>query len=285
MKKRRGKVLRDAVSGPGLLMLEGQQYHFSLEDVWKADSRPKPGLIVDVELDPAGKIRSITPVPDSQLARELAESTRPRDPQGWFRNKANILRLASAGALVCSWLIQTSAYVQVPFPGKLEFTFWQVLGILHDGRIPELLDGGESPGPGLYGAAAVIALVGLFLHDFWRDRRALLGRFLPLAIVIAVGISFRKLAMAQTGKSSDAVSLGAGTYVSVAICLYFVLISARELFAPRTQDTRTTETPAPTPQHLQSTGRWPHGLPNWPPCLKGRGAWPWLWIDRPGPSP
>jgi len=72
--KKRGKVLRDPrTAGPGLLMIEGRQYWFCLEGVWKSEIPPKPGLTVDVTLDHAGRILSITAVSDSQLAEEKAE--------------------------------------------------------------------------------------------------------------------------------------------------------------------------------------------------------------------
>ena len=58
---------------PGLLMIEGRQYWFCLEGVWKSEIPPKPGLTVDVKLDHAGRILAITAVSDSQLAEERAE--------------------------------------------------------------------------------------------------------------------------------------------------------------------------------------------------------------------
>jgi len=70
---KRGKVLRDPRTGPGLLMIEGRQYWFCLEGVWTSEILPKPGLTVDVKLDHAGQILAITAVSDSQLAEEQAE--------------------------------------------------------------------------------------------------------------------------------------------------------------------------------------------------------------------
>jgi hypothetical protein len=71
--KKRGKVLRDPRTGPGLLMIEGRQYWFGLEGVWKSEAPPKLGLAVDVKLDRAGQILAITAVSESQLAQEQAE--------------------------------------------------------------------------------------------------------------------------------------------------------------------------------------------------------------------
>jgi hypothetical protein len=69
---KRGKILRDPRAGPGLLMIEGRQYSFSMESVWKSEVPPKPGLAVDVKFDRAGQILAITGVSESQLANEQA---------------------------------------------------------------------------------------------------------------------------------------------------------------------------------------------------------------------
>ena len=68
--KKRGKVLRVPGQGPGLLIIEGQQYWFRRERVWKSEVAAKPGLSVDVTLDQAGKILTMTVVPESQLAEK-----------------------------------------------------------------------------------------------------------------------------------------------------------------------------------------------------------------------
>jgi hypothetical protein len=70
--RKRGKVLRDPYAGPGLLMVEGRQYPFSLEPVWKSDGPPKPGLPVDIDFGQSGQILAITVVPESELAKEKA---------------------------------------------------------------------------------------------------------------------------------------------------------------------------------------------------------------------
>lgn len=71
--KKRGKIVRDPRTGPGLLMIEGRQYWFCLEDVWKSEVPPAPGLTVQVELDRAGQIVAMIPVSESQLTQEPAQ--------------------------------------------------------------------------------------------------------------------------------------------------------------------------------------------------------------------
>ena len=67
--------MRDPRTGPGLLIVEGRQYWFCPEGIWKLKVPPKPGLVVEVRIDPAGKILAITAAPESQLADRSAESS------------------------------------------------------------------------------------------------------------------------------------------------------------------------------------------------------------------
>jgi hypothetical protein len=243
---KRGRVLRDTTSGPGLLMIEGQQYRFSLEGVWKSETPPKPGLVVDVELDARGKLQSITVVPDAQLAREQAEAAsglarqRGENLASSLLAKIGMPSLAAAGLLAAAWYFLTAASIQFPFPGRLEFTFWQILGFLNAGNVPELLDRSNGPSTGLYGLAAMVALAGPFIHHFWKDKRALLGGLLPLAFMVIVGIAVRSNIHGalgdgssdvgkQTHEAMKAVSLGLGAYLSILASLYFAFTSAKGL--------------------------------------------------------
>lgn len=70
---KRGKILRGPRSSPGLLMVEGRQYWFSIEEVWKAQIPPQPGLDVEVKFDRTGRILEITGVCNSQFARKLGQ--------------------------------------------------------------------------------------------------------------------------------------------------------------------------------------------------------------------
>ena len=72
--RKRGKVLRHSQAGSGLLMVEGRQYPFSLQPLWKSEQPPKPGLPVDIDFGKGGQIISITTVAESQLSKEKAET-------------------------------------------------------------------------------------------------------------------------------------------------------------------------------------------------------------------
>jgi hypothetical protein len=67
--KKRGKVLRDGKTGPGLLMVEGQQFAFSTPSAWRSEQPPAPGMTVEVEFGSAGEILAIRPTAEAEIAR------------------------------------------------------------------------------------------------------------------------------------------------------------------------------------------------------------------------
>jgi hypothetical protein len=69
---KRGKILRDPRTGPGLLIIEGRQYWFGLDGVWKSDLPAAQGLAVNVSFDRTGKILAITAAADFHIAEGRA---------------------------------------------------------------------------------------------------------------------------------------------------------------------------------------------------------------------
>jgi len=252
---KRGKVLRDPISGPGLLMVEGQQYSFALEGVWKSEVPAKPGLAVDVEFDPAGKIASITAVSESQLAKEQTEAAlkAAKDQGGKILGqivaKVGMANLVAGAVLVITWFFLTAGSLQGPLGGRLEFTFWQVLGFLNTNNFMEVLERNGHPSAGIYGLLALIALAGPFVHYFWKDKRAALGGVLPLLFMVVIGIMVRSsIGNAMGGPASGpfgdmqrqaqeefmkALSIGMGTYLSVLASLYFAGVAAKNFLAAK----------------------------------------------------
>jgi hypothetical protein len=57
--RKRGKVLREPGAGYGLVIIEGQQFSFSLTDVWQSPQPPKIGMIVEAEFNRDGKLVAI----------------------------------------------------------------------------------------------------------------------------------------------------------------------------------------------------------------------------------
>jgi hypothetical protein len=253
--KKRGKVLRDV--GPGLLMVEGQQYPFWLEGIWKSDVPPKPGMVVDVEFDKEGKIISIYAVPESQLAKEQAEAAMAvaREKGAALASgmvaKFGLPSLVAAGLLIIGWFFLSTVTVQLPFMGKLEFTFWHILGYLNVNNGLQLLERNRHPSAGFYGFLALVALVGPFVHHFWKDKRAALGGTAPLLFMVIVGLMIRSSIQSAFSGGSDpagvarqmqeeamkAVSLGFGAYISVLVSLYFAAVGTKRFLATKGAET------------------------------------------------
>ena len=154
---KRGKVLRDPYAGPGLLMVDGQQYPFVLEGIWKSEIPAKVGLPVDVDFDASGAVRGITAVSESQVAKEQAEVALAAAKEKGAAVASNLVAkfglpaLIAEGVLIVAWFFLTAVSVQIPFAGKLEFTFWQVLGFLNASNVLDVLERNGHPSTGIYG--------------------------------------------------------------------------------------------------------------------------------------
>ena len=259
--KKRGKVLRDV--GPGLLIVEGQQYPFTLEGIWKSDVPPKPGMVVDVEFEREGKIIAIYAVPESQLAKEQAEAAMAvAREKGAALASGMVARfgmpsLVAVGLLIIGWFFLSTVIVQLPFLGKLEFTFWQVLGYLNVSNGLQLLERNGHPNAGFYGFLAFVALIGPFVHHFWKDKRAALGGLAPLLFMVIVGLVIRSnmqsafsggntasvYAQQMQDEAMRGVSLGFGAYISGLVSLYFAAMGAKRFLATKGAETVQVERP------------------------------------------
>jgi hypothetical protein len=262
---KRGKVLRDPNSGPGLLIVEGQQYPFALEGVWKSEVAPKPGQVVEVTFDTTmGQIAGITAVPDNVLAKEQADiALRAAKEKGGqiFAQvvaKVGMANLVAGLVLVASWFWLNAVVVVVPFGGKMEVTFWQILGLLNASNIIEVIGNASRSSAGMYGFLALVCLAGPFVQYFWKDKRAALGGVLPLAFMAIVAIMVHNsinnaMGPVPTGgmyadmqreaqeEMSKAISYGMGIYLGVLASLYFAGIGLKNFLAAK-----ATEAPVVT---------------------------------------
>ncbi len=252
---KRGRVLRDPNSGPGLLMVEGQQYPFALDGTWKSAVPASTGLAVDVDFDSQGVIRGVAAVPDSQIAKEQAEIalTAAREKGAALAStvvaKFGFPTLIAEAILVAGWFFLTAVSVQIPLAGKLEFTFWQVLGFLNASNVLEVLERNGHPSTGMYGLLALVCLAGPLINYFWKDKRAVLGGVLPLVFMVIVGLMVRSsihtaMGGAVSGSMGDvqdqiqdemskAISIGMGIYLSAFAALYFAGIAVKKFLVSR----------------------------------------------------
>ena len=260
--QKRGRILRDPISGPGLLMVDGQQYPFSLEGVWKSDVAPASGMVVDVAFDSSFVVTAVSSVPESQIAKEQAEVALAAAKEKGAALASGALakfgapNLIASALLIASWFFLTTVSFKSPL-GAMDFTLWQVLGYLNAKNALEvIMSGGRGgPSPGIYGFFAVVAIAGPYVRYFWKDTRAALGGALPLVFLAIVGISARSSINSMIGgaadgplgeiqrqaqqQMSDAISLGLGTYVGGLASLYLAVFAAKQFFLQRATDTST----------------------------------------------
>jgi hypothetical protein len=71
MMKTRGKILRQPGQGPGIVMIEGQQFRFQLEGVWQSDIAPQPGQAVEVHLDRELQVIGLSVVMETQVPNQV----------------------------------------------------------------------------------------------------------------------------------------------------------------------------------------------------------------------
>src|SRR5262252_8975295 len=186
---KRGRVLRDPRLGPGLLMVEGRQYPFLMEGLWRSEVPARPGLAVNVDFDAHGNLNAITAVPecqvDSKVAAGAMSSVRPfleHSPLG----SAGLIRLIGVATILLCWLFLSAVSIHLSFFGRLDLTFWQVLGTLNTGILTAISDVAESPDAGAIGFLAVLVLAGPFLPLVWKQRWAWLGGMLPLGFIALI---------------------------------------------------------------------------------------------------
>lgn len=249
---KRGKILRDTSLGAGLLVVENEQYPFTLEGMWKSDIPPTAGMRVDVEFDAAGQVATVRSVGDAQVTKEHAEAAlAAAKQQGAVVLSGAVARfgagnLIALAVLLIGWFFLSAINVTTPV-GSISFTFWHLLGLINAKNAFEgVLQGGGlvDSSAGLYGFLALISIVGPFVHYVWKDKRAYLGGLLPLLFMMLVGLlahSSYNSALGGTGADannpfmqqmrdelSKAISIGFGVYLSALASLYFAGMAVKD---------------------------------------------------------
>jgi len=194
--KKRGRILRDASSGVGLISSEGNQYEFTLEGVWKSDVSPATNMVVEFELDNANKIIAINALSESQLAKEQADKVLSAAKEKGGAVFDDVVArvgkpvLIATGLVAISWFFLSAITVQVSQDMAFKIPFWKILGVANNGAGGlSALQGGGGGDTGVYGFLGIIALLGPFISQFWKDSRAHLGNCLPLIMMLFVAIS------------------------------------------------------------------------------------------------
>ncbi len=252
---KRGKILKDASYGPGLVWLDGQQFPFAMGSIWKSGVPPTAGMAVDVEFDADGNIAGICQVADSQIAKEQAEAVmntaKEKGAAVLSSAVANfgVPLLVATGLQVVAWFFLSSVSIGALF-GKASFTFWQILGLMNAGDAwTVMMQGANGLSTGIYGFFAILALAGPFLRFVWKDRRASFGGLLPLLFLLFVGFIIRSSVQSLTGGAAagplaevqrsaqdevmKAITIGPGAYLSLLVSLYLAAVAAKQLLLAR----------------------------------------------------
>jgi hypothetical protein len=236
-------------------MVEGRQYQFTLDGIWNVAMSPKLGMPVNVDVDRNAQVRAITMVPESEVAGERPRPTllTLKQESGKFFERlafgAGISNLVVSLILAIAWFVPASVSIQIPPIGRLDFTFWQLLGFLNAGNTQEAISHNVQSSAGAYGVAAILALLGPYIHCVWKGKRAILAGLAPLLFMLVVcfqahrsmrsalasGVAVAALSGIKQQIRPDIMdgfSLGSGAYISFVVGLYFAGLAAKSLVLP-----------------------------------------------------
>jgi hypothetical protein len=236
--KVRTTIIKVPDATPGLLFVNGQQKSFTLEGVWKSAVVPVANMTVDVALDSAGAITSITVVDAQQLNKERLEQlsgvAQERGKEaaklaqqgvGALAARMGAVALGSSVLVWIAWFFLPSASVSGGFVGSMSFTFWNLLGVDFDN--PETLMGGGSS-HGAFALLGLLAIVAPFVAPFipmaW-------SKYLNAAPIAYVLIAFITLYMQINKTFGDLEKMGAPNPFSWSWGFFVLVLAALVLGA------------------------------------------------------
>ncbi|NMV38563.1 hypothetical protein [Ralstonia insidiosa] len=257
--QQRGRILRDTRTGPGLIIVNGRQYPFTLEGVWRSNEAPAVNMTVDALFDDTGELTALVAVPDTQLAREKADDAVAvlKARGGQLAARVGTGTLVGTGLLAMAWFALNTVSVQLTPGMKMGMSLWKLLGVLNASGDAMAALSGNGGSSGMYGVLAIVALAGPVASYFVRDAHAQLANCLPLLFLLGIALAFylsisNSLSQAQgaamafggsgaadvvgamTRQVMRAISIGAGGYLSCLVSLYFATTGVLKFFAKRT---------------------------------------------------
>jgi hypothetical protein len=227
----RGTIIKVPDATPGLLLLNGQQYAFALEGVWRSAVAPAPNQFVSVELDIAGAPISIAVVDPQQIAKEkLAEFSgvaqeRGKVVAGQIQNGIRALA-ARMGAVTLSiavliwiiWFLVHAAGVGGGGADIASYTFWTLIGTDFNDQISVMGGGHARTWLRIIGFCAIaMPFLAPFIRETW-------SRYLnaaPLAIVVLAWLVLHENMADSLGQmgADNPFSYKWGFYLLLVACL------------------------------------------------------------------
>ena len=107
---KRGRILRDTNVGPGMLTVDGTQYSFTLEGMWRSDIPPRTGMMVEVNFNSAGAPEAVYAVSEGQIAKEQAQKALASALHHGETMKGGILKRFGIGNAVAMILLLVSFF-------------------------------------------------------------------------------------------------------------------------------------------------------------------------------
>lgn len=241
---KRGRILRDTNAGDGLVSIEGRQYPFGLEGMWRSDFAPRVNGVVEAEFDDQGELVGLRGLEVSALAGEQAAQalgaaqdaakklTRDFQAQGLalirqYARRIGYLTLAGFALVVLGWFFLPLLSIEIPFGGEISATFHQVLklsnAVSNTGGLEVLAESLDRSGrvsggsAGVLGLLAFLSLAAVFLPQFWQDRRAAWGLFAPFAVMmLAIIVLYWKASSLASAGMDAAAGFGGAEFREMA---------------------------------------------------------------------
>lgn len=241
---KRGRILRDTNAGDGLVSIEGRQYPFRLEGMWRSDFAPRVNGVVEAEFDDQGELVGLRGLEASALAGEQAAQvlgaaqdaakklTRDFQAQGLplitqYARRIGYATLAGFALVVLGWFFLPLLSIEIPFGGEISATFHQVLklsnAVSNTGGLEVLAESLDRSGrvsggsAGVLGLLAFLSLAAVFLPQFWQDRRAAWGLFAPLAVMmLAIIVLYWKASSLASAGMDAAAGFGGAEFREMA---------------------------------------------------------------------
>jgi hypothetical protein len=227
----RGTIIKVPDATPGLLLVNGKQYSFTLEGVWNSAVAPAPNQVVTVEISSAGVVSSITVVDQQQIAKEkFAElsgvaqergkvvAAQLQSGVGALAARMGVVALGAAVVIWVAWFLIPAAGIGGGGEQVASWTFHTLLGT-------NLADPGsmENAGHarGFLRLIGFLAILAPFLAPFIRTPWSRYLNAAPLAIVVLGWIVIHENMSGTFGAmgADNPFSYKWGFYVLVVACL------------------------------------------------------------------